>query len=104
MKRSVVGIGIAAMMVLSGCVTMSYEELERVDQAAAGNQGYLVGEAPPLDVAARPTSRTVTRVDIEMMPPKEAWRRWRGQTTETAPASSTTAPLPSAGAKPAGQP
>ncbi len=69
---------------LSGCVTVSYEELERVDQATAGNRGYLVGEAPEIDEAARPTTRTVTRMDVELMAPKEAWQRWRGQSAATA--------------------
>ncbi len=69
---------------LSGCVTVSYEELERVDQVTVGNRGYLVGEAPEIDEAARPATRTVTRMDVELLAPKEAWQRWRGQSTATA--------------------
>jgi hypothetical protein len=73
-------------------MTVSYEELERVDQVAEGNRGYLVGEAPPVEAGALPATRTVTRVDVEMVGPKEAWRRWKGQPTEAPKASEAPAP------------
>jgi len=68
-------------LTLSGCITAKVVERERVDQEVAGNQGYLMGNAPSGTGQAEGGTRKFIKVDVEMppyslkekTPDKEVW-------------------------------
>lgn len=69
MARSVKFILCVGLAVLvSGCVMRTYTETkERVDQnLVSGNQGYLTGNASPVDESARRKTRTTYVAEVEL--------------------------------------
>jgi len=69
--RLVICTGLAIL--LSGCIVRTYTETkERVDQnLTTGNQGYLVGNSPTVDDAARKKTRTTYVAEVELKSPIE---------------------------------
>ncbi len=85
MERRWSGVIMAVLVVLMlmGCrTTMSYVELERVDQELSGNEGFLTGTAPP-----RYEERTVRpwqmiELEVELSPVEvraEDRKSWKKQ-------------------------
>jgi len=62
-------IGLAVL--LSGCIVRTYTETkERVDQnLTTGNQGYLMGNPPPVDESARRKTRETYVAEVELASP-----------------------------------
>jgi len=66
--RILVVVILLASLVLSGCAnTKVYTfKKDRVDQRAAGNKGYLMGNPPPAPVEGEVKQRTMFGLDIEI--------------------------------------
>jgi len=64
-------LGLVCVFILSGCVVRTYPlTRDRVDQdLAAGNRGYLKGQAPSGEVKERKSTRTTQAVEIELHSP-----------------------------------
>jgi len=58
----------SCILTLTGCITASKYEKERVDQELTGNQGYILGKPASVVAEKKPQTRTVYEVEIEVPP------------------------------------
>ena len=79
-------LGLSLVFVLSGCVVRSYPlTRERIDQGlAAGNRGYLQGQAPYEEVKERKAMRTTQVLEVELHSPIKFERRPKFKAKEEA--------------------
>lgn len=66
--RFIVAAILLVGMILTGCTrveTYTFKK-ERVDQAVAGNRGYLMGTPPPAPIVRETPKRTLIGIDMEI--------------------------------------
>src|SRR3989338_1633787 len=63
-------LSVGLIIISSGCVVRTYTVTkDRVDQnLTSGNQGYLAGNAPPIDESSRRKTRTTYVAEVEVGP------------------------------------
>ena len=71
--KILVVLGVICCFMMTGCTSTGIKGIdvytfkkERVDQAVAGNRGYLTGQAPEGVAGPRSSKRTLIGIDIEV--------------------------------------